>query len=116
MNVNIQIIAKHTHTSLKRPYDFVINPEDGALKEFCVYCQTPLSKEEKWMEKSLLQAMRISLFLHKKVRLINCARCDQAPCTDRIKKWLKRQGPLLIKAAPPATKTGPSLGKEKACF
>jgi hypothetical protein len=67
-----------------------------ALRSFCRFCEFKLSAEEKWMEKSLMEAMRISLYLHGKVRIIHCGHCAEAFCAHNLKNWLKEQGPQQL--------------------
>ena len=94
--MKIEIMSRHDSSSPKKPYDFEIVPESGVLKEFCSDNQTELSEGDKWMEKLLLDAMRVSLFLHGRVRLIHCGRCGQAECAHEIRRWLRTKGPLQI--------------------
>ena len=96
MRYFIEIISRNDLVLPSEPYDFEIGAESGALKEYCVFCKTTLSEEKKWMERSLLNAMRVSLYMHGRVRLIHCGRCRKSPCAEILKMWLTTQGPLQI--------------------
>lgn len=98
----IELIAKQDYAPhTYRPYDFEIRPENGVLSGFCATCETNLVEEEQWMEHAILNAMRISLFLYERVRIIHCGRCGDACCgADTLKKWLVKHGPLQITDTP----------------
>ena len=96
----IEIIAKHDRFPPDMPYDFEIDSRDGALRDFCKFCKNNLSQQEKWFKDSLLTAMRISLFLHGRVRIVYCGHCDEYSCGHTLKQWLKAHGPLQIQCGP----------------
>lgn len=94
--ISIIIISKQNHPSPWMPYDFEIQPAAGPLREFCENHKSTIGAQEIWMQHIILESMRVSLYLHGKVRLVYCGCCEHAPCAHNIRKWLLDKGPLEV--------------------